>query len=425
MPVEQAVTLQTLEELDRSIAAADRPGADRAKLISSIMYFPDTSQLQTQDPFSTSYSDEVQRIYQHLWGGRYDVADESNIHKFDLKEPGAYSSRHPHLICSHLGSIVTLIRDIGKAPPARVLDLGFGAGDTSLLLARCGFDVDAIDVNETFVESLGYWAERMHVEHRISIANMGFDALGALDRRYDAIVFFEAFHHSLNHAAVMRTLAAKLKDDGVILFAGEPVYDHFPLPWGLRHQEGLATYCIRKLGWMELGFNTAYFLELLERAGLAATHRAYVDYPVANHYRAQKVRDSLPILDLCIHKPYADGWQPPDPEMRWTKGRAGLPIALLNGARDVRVTLQNCAPHPMKVALAADEAVLARAELASGETRVLHATLPAEATSFWIDAPSWSGISGARVLIPSMVPVRFTPTTRFQFSRSISASRAR
>ena len=32
-----------------------------------------------------------------------------------------------------------------------------------------------------------------------------------------------------------------------------------------------------------------------------------------------------------------------------------------------------------------------------------------------IDAPSWSGISGASVRMPSMVPVRLIPMTRFQF----------
>ena len=50
---------------------------------------------------------------------------------------------------------------------------------------------------------------------------------------------------------------------------------------------------------------------------------------------------------------------------------------------------------------------------------------PAIEPMFTMDAPSWSGIIGARVLMPSMAPVRLTPMTRFQFSTSMSPSRAR
>ena len=384
------MNIQTLEELDKSIAEADVPGADRGRLISSIMYKPDTSGLQYKDPFSSQYAQSVHEIYRSLWGGNYDVGDEANILGFDVREPSPYDSHHPSLICTHLGSIVTVIRDIGKLPPARVLDLGFGHGDTSLLLARCGFEVDAVDVNAKFVANLAHWAERLHVEQRIHITNQPFDTLGKLEHQYDVVLFFEAFHHSLGHGALIETLSGKLKDGGVMIFAGEPIYDYFPLPWGLRHGEGLATYCIRKFGWMELGFNTAYFLELLERNGMFATRREYINYPVANHYRAEKIGHSLPISELCIRKPYADGWHSGNVGMRWTKGRAGLPLGLCGRSARAKITIQNCAPMPMTVVLKADEDTLASAEMASGEIRNLSVELPKEGKTLWIDAPEWS-----------------------------------
>lgn len=384
------MTLQTLAELDLAIAEADVPGADRGGLISSIMYKPDITDLRRLDPFSTSYSEIVHRIYQHLWGGDYDVADEANTFGFDVTEPSPYNSHHPNLICTHLGSIVTVIRDIGKLPPARVLDLGFGHGDTSLLLARCGFEVDAIDVNEKFVNNLKYWADRFHVDQRIQVANRPFDTLDTLEHQYDVVLFFEAFHHSINHIALIETIVGKLKSGGVMIFAGEPIYDHFPLPWGLRHEEGLATYCIRKFGWMELGFHTAYFLELLERNGVFATRREYMDYPVANHFRAQKIGQSLPISDLCIREPYADGWHAGNAGTRWTKGLAGLPLRLCGGAAKAEIVLQNCAPMHMTVLLKVDDEVLAVAEIASGEISRLVIDLPAIGDALWFDAPSWS-----------------------------------
>ena len=207
-------------------------------------------------------------------------------------------------------------------------------------MARCDFTVDAVDVNAGYVNLLSYWAERMHVEHRINAIKSEFDKLDAVPEPYDVILLFESFHHSIFHADLIAEVSSKLLPDGVIIFAGEPIYDHFPVPWGLRHVEGLATYCIRKFGWMELGLNRSYFLELLERNGLFATYKAYVDYPVANHYRAARIAAGIPILDLCIRKPYESAWNSPSGDIRWTKGSAGLPLALFKGASEITLELQ-------------------------------------------------------------------------------------
>jgi SAM-dependent methyltransferase len=342
------------------------------------------------DPFSESYLLEVKGIYEAMRGHSYVVDDEANIFDFSTTEPSPYSSRHPHLICSHVGSIVTVIRDLGKLPPARALDLGFGAGDTSLMLARCGFSVDAVDVNAGYVELLGYWAKRMHVEDRINVVKSQFDELDMVVGPYDVVMFFESFHHSLRHADLISTVAAKLKPDGVIIFAGEPIYDHFPVPWGLRHVEGLATYCIRKFGWMELGFNRSYFLELLEQNGLYATYKGYSEYPVANHYRAYHITTGIPILDLCVRKPYESGWLAADGDMRWTTGPAGLPLALFKGTSELTLELQNLAPMPLEVTIRADAEVLTHTTVASGALVTLTAKIPSAAHELWIDVPSWS-----------------------------------
>lgn len=381
--------LQSLAEIDSVIAAAEVPGADRGKLISGIKYSPDLSALADADPFSEVYRACVTRIYEHMRGQAYDVGEEANTNAYMVTEPSPYSSRHPHLIGNHLGAIVTVVRDIGKLPPARVLDMGFGAGDTSLMLARCGFTVDAVDVNPRFVEILRHWIERVHVQDRVNVLQMEYDALERLDGPYDAVLFFESFHHALNHADLISVLNAKLKPGGVIIFAGEPIYDHFPLPWGLRHNEGLATYCIRKFGWMELGFQTSYFLELLERNGLCAVRRTYTDYPVANHFRAIKPTNSLPVLDLCIRAPYAVGWHPANGDVRWTKGSAAIPLSLLGSASAFSVEVQNSAPMPMRVALRANDVVLSEAVVGPAGRAVLTAECRDRVGALWIDAPSW------------------------------------
>ncbi|POR42581.1 hypothetical protein CRT23_12390 [Methylobacterium sp. V23] len=380
----------TLEDVDREIAAADQPGVDRGKIISDIQYFPDLSSLDGKDPFSAEYKSAILEIFNDMKEGGYCLDDEAIIFDSPIEEPSPYNSHHPAMIGGHLAAIATLVRHIDVLPPGRVLDMGFGTGDTSLLLARCGFHVDAVDVNPRFIEMLTHWKERVYVGDKIKVLQTDYDSLEGVAGPYDAITFFESFHHSLNHVDLLKRLTAMLKPGGAIIFAGEPIYDHFSIPWGLRHDEGLATYCIRKMGWMELGFNTQYFLELLEKNGLCATRRTFTDYPVANHFRAMKALNNIPILGLCLSDKFSQGWHPADGKVRWTKGSAILPLAYFKGANSVSLTLSNHKPADLQVAIYADGQVLTAKVLSPGEHAVLNFTPPSDAAVLTIGCDAWS-----------------------------------
>jgi hypothetical protein len=60
----------------------------------------------------------------------------------------------------------------------------------------------------------------------------------------------------------MGNLKNIIKDTGLICFASEPITD-FPHPWGLR-LDGMSVWSIRSFGWLELGFDTAYFRNTLD-----------------------------------------------------------------------------------------------------------------------------------------------------------------
>ena len=384
--------LRSFEELDAAICACDEEGANRGKLISDIYFLPDLSRLELLDPFSSEYRNEIGAIFSSVRGDTYHVGFESNTMDSDILEPGPYNSRHPHLIGDHIGGIATIVKNIEILPPARIMDIGAGWGNTSLLLARCGFDVDAIDINDRFIEVMAHWADRVHVSERMTPIKLEFDQIKSLDHEYDGVLFFESFHHCLNHFELLVVLFEKLKHNGLIVFAGEPIYDWWKLPWALRHEEGLATYCIRRFGWLELGFSENYFIELLERAGFYAERRTYVDYPVANGYLARKATDYIPLSKLLIRSPYADGWNEPDTGGRFTKGSGGgsLPMALFSKMKRMVVKLWNHGPKTIRISLFADSVKLVADDIPASSYHELTAEVLHKAKDFRIESASWS-----------------------------------
>jgi SAM-dependent methyltransferase len=85
------------------------------------------------------------------------------------------------------------------------------------------------------------------------------------DRKFDAAVFYESFHHCADHLALLERLHGIVRPDGVVVFAAEPV-QRLGYPWGPR-LDGLSVWSSRTYGWLELGFDTRYFDSALARTG--------------------------------------------------------------------------------------------------------------------------------------------------------------
>ena len=97
---------------------------------------------------------------------------------------------------------------------------------------------------------------------------------------YDAALFFESFHHCSDHLEMLRRLHDIVKPSGQVMFAAEPI-DHFPFPWGLR-LDGMSLWSTRRYGWLELGFDSAYFVEALAKQGwVSHPHRVRAASPLA------------------------------------------------------------------------------------------------------------------------------------------------
>jgi SAM-dependent methyltransferase len=88
----------------------------------------------------------------------------------------------------------------------------------------------------------------------------------SISEKFDAVLFFECFHHCDDHVRLLKAVARVLKPGGRLVLAGETINNALPYPWGI-NPDSQAIYCIRQFGWLELCFREDYLIGLLEELG--------------------------------------------------------------------------------------------------------------------------------------------------------------
>jgi SAM-dependent methyltransferase len=221
------------------------------------------------DPHSAEYRDAQMALYLGVSGRSSYVAqqcEQVELGQDYERRPFPYFTRSCSIIGGQLMAIGFVIRALGLPAGGRVLEFGSGYGRLTVEMLRSDFRVTAVDVNRRCVEMLAAQCRRDGLEAELVCSGMlDYRPAG----RFDRVVFYESFHHCDDHQAMVRRLDEMVADGGAVLFAGEPIHDVFPMPWGLR-LDGQSLWAIRKNGWLELGFRTDYFLDLLERHGWTA-----------------------------------------------------------------------------------------------------------------------------------------------------------
>jgi len=95
----------------------------------------------------------------------------------------------------------------------------------------------------------------------LTLINADFLWAETTDRRFDAVCFFESFHHCWEFERLLRALHRVLLPGGKVYFGAEPINRDFTVPWGVR-LDGESLFVARKWGWMELGFHSDFFEEI-------------------------------------------------------------------------------------------------------------------------------------------------------------------
>lgn len=216
------------------------------------------------DPREAKYKQWVLDQYAMICGREYQVSHEA--HDFDesrlVDTPYPYSTGAPQEIGNQIMSIGAVIKAINAKPKERVLELGIGWGNLAIHLARYGVHVEGIDIEARYERVVATQAARAKASVPVHIGEFLEAARLIPDMSFDVVLFYESFHHSLDHVALLRECRRIIRPDGRLVLAGETIEPTLEYPWGL-NPGGIAIWTIATHGWLELAIRDDYFLETL------------------------------------------------------------------------------------------------------------------------------------------------------------------
>lgn len=228
--------------------------------------------LVADNPHSDEYRAEVLEIYSRLTGGDYDVANEWTS---TLQTPEQFERGYPWvsgnfgIIAEEIAKPIAVLRalqDLGKQH-IRAIEFGSGWGNLSIPLAKSGVDITLVDIDRGFLDRAVRIADREAVPVR-TICGDFLEVAQAEHEKYDVVIFQSAFHHCLEFQELVRAIRDNmLMPGGAILFMNEPISEDLKFAWGLRY-DGESLWAIMCNKWLELGFHSDFFADMLLRNGM-------------------------------------------------------------------------------------------------------------------------------------------------------------
>lgn len=204
--------------------------SDRIQALCEIYFVPEEriTGRNSLDPFSPEYWGKVvEQVLEITERGVYDpTQSERTPHLEPIADcpilPDAYRSGDSVWLGEMVQSYGGVLKALGARRGQSVLEYGPGYGQIALHLARLGCAVTVVDVEQRYLDRIQAQAADLHV--RINTIQALFRTAEP-SKTYDRILFYEAFHHALDHHDLLRTLRGQLAPSGSIVFAGEPILE--------------------------------------------------------------------------------------------------------------------------------------------------------------------------------------------------------
>ncbi|MEM7358028.1 MAG: class I SAM-dependent methyltransferase [Pseudomonadota bacterium] len=354
--------MKTLTDFNQMLLEMDRIQllpSEQARIaeLCEIAFDPGFEEFADLDPFSEEYKCLAIDLYKRV-SGRSDYNPEINELAPYLETGPVKDQKYEStaLLGDYLTSVGQVLVTLNASPGQHVLEYGAGEGEIALQAASAGCRVTVVDIEARYLKLISASAKARQVEISTVQGEFGHDC-----GRFDRILFYEAFHHCLDHIEVSQKLRTMLNPGGYVVFAGEPVIgDHneqwrpsLKYPWGVR-LDGLSFRAIRTYGWMELGFDQDYFVEMLMRAGFLVEYHHCSWNPRASAYIARPYAELINFGDSFL---LPGAWHIGQIDHRWTGANEVIvPLRAHNG--NVEISIKNYGPTPRSF------------ELVSGEHRV-------------------------------------------------------
>ncbi len=316
---------------------------------------PEIEQLRQLDPLGPEYRQIAMAIYERFsqrnsYNPNLDEKSGIGESRNVWRETSPFSFGTTKFVSEFLVSWGAIFSALDASAGMSVLEYGSGSGQALCMLARTGLDCSAVDIDAASLNQIRLQSEAMDVPIHLeqNVFGAGFD-----DKTFDRVLFFEAFHHSIDFPELLLKLHHRLNPGGFLVFCGEPIVDSFapsvPYPWGPR-LDGLSVLCIRRYGWMELGFEAGFFRDLLMAHGWLVELRPSPVYR-ATVYKALPTPAAINPGDSI----WMDStWSAPEGTHRWTTSRESfftLPWAKTPKSR-IRVVISNYLPEVKQMIVA-------------------------------------------------------------------------
>lgn len=289
--------ISNLPELDRELEYVDsqfKISDDCGRVALSNFCYKIKTDSIPENPFSQEYYDFQMNLYSLISGRfRYDIANEESV--FNLEEiqncPFPYFTHSAPTVGDQLLAIGYIIKKTNLPSFSNVVEFGPGWGNLTLALAQMGHNVTSVEVEKRFIDLIKY--RTLGIKNQINFFQQDMlSFINSSDKKFDAVFFYESFHHCHDPLNLAKNLYRIVKDDGIVCFASEPFVqgpsEIVPYPWGIR-LDGMSIWSIRRFGWMEFGFDIDFFLKLLSQNGFKGERISSDVCPLTNLVIARRV----------------------------------------------------------------------------------------------------------------------------------------
>lgn len=252
-----------LKECDAALSISD----DALRAVFKTYKFDFDYSSMPRDPFSSEYKKWQFSCYEKISGVPYEIKNELsnfiNVEK-SIVTPFPFYTKSYSTVSDQIIMIGLIIKLMRLTPGAKILEFGAGWGNTAVNLCRMGYETTVIDIEHRYLDIVN--GRTKNFETPIKTICGDFFSIEQLNEKYDALLFKECFHHCSDHQKLISLFEDRLTELGIIVFAGEPIYEDFPVPWGVQF-DGESVWASRNFKWLELGFKENYFRETMAHYG--------------------------------------------------------------------------------------------------------------------------------------------------------------
>ncbi len=354
--------LQSFEEFENILRAAEGMLVpERVPMLEGYYVDGSNGKMSQLDPFTEAYKAEVLNKYREITGvARYDPSVNEAANYLSIRKSGDRPDIFRHEDSVILGDFYAsaghILQVLNVKAGQTVLEYGAGEGQIAIALARMGCNVYVIDIEPRYLEIIEYQAAQLGISitTRQGAFGDGFEEVA-----FDRILFFEAFHHAIEHQNVLEKIRSLLKPDGQIVFSGEPILAPdsvwlpcLAYPWGPR-LDGLSLAAMRSYGWCELGFQQGYFIDVLMRSGYLVTPHLCKATDRGHCYVATINTGTVDLTQPYLISDWRgrSGWHEAETDHRWTQGAAVMPLPQNIEFDRAEVTLSNYLPFPTQTTI--------------------------------------------------------------------------